>query len=116
MATATVTYTADAVAIDYRRNNTSMITYQKTIGTTAVQVLSTTELAGDDNRTPLGLSITPLTANSGVTYLGLSGVTSSTGHQIPKSSPFLVDTSVVRELYAVGTNASDAISVLVKFK
>lgn len=94
------------------------ITFQKTIGTSATQLVTNTELAAGDTRTPTSVIVSGIKANTGLVYLGNSNsVTSGTGApEIEAGDTIGVDFVNVRKLWAIGTNVSDKVAVAIFFR
>lgn len=82
----------------------TVATGQETVAATATQFNSGT------SKVPVGvITVKALTANSGVTYIGPSGVTTSNGHALEAGDAVTLEIDDLNKLYHIGT-ASDVLT------
>lgn len=82
----------------------TLATGQKVLGTTSTQLTSTSAAVTNS------VHIRALSANTGVVYIGVSGVTASTGYQLPAGQEVIVIPTNQNVIYGVSTNGTDGVS------
>ena len=84
--------------------SSTVVTGQQTITTSAVQLNSGTSVTVKHK-----LLVKALSTNSGITYVGPSGVSATTGYALQAGDSVELDVDNVNKLYAIGT-ASDKLT------